>query len=51
MQPVIFTILTDKKLRNTRGIELELDRQFTVGVPWFNKSHVDLPTIKIDIAS
>jgi hypothetical protein len=49
MQQTIFAILTNKEIRNPRIVELELDKEFTAGVPWLDSSQVELPNTKIDV--
>lgn len=49
MQQTIFAILTNKKMRKNRVVKKALDMEFTVGVPWFNKNHIEQPAIKLDI--
>lgn len=45
MQKTIFTILTDKYARTTSAVEASLDKDFSVGAPWFNKSTDELASI------
>jgi len=49
MQQTIFSILTNKKTRTSSVVEKALDKEFTVGIPWFDKTAVELPTTKIDV--
>jgi hypothetical protein len=51
MQQVIFSILTNKKTRNSRVVKVALDKEFTAGIPWFDKSIAELPVAKTHTAS
>jgi len=46
MQKTIFTILTNKDARRAEVIEANLDKEFSVGAPWFNKSTGDFTDIE-----
>jgi hypothetical protein len=37
MKETIFTILTNKRARNTTIVTASLDKEFAVGAPWFSK--------------
>ncbi|MEK7152648.1 MAG: hypothetical protein AAB834_01765 [Patescibacteria group bacterium] len=50
MQKTIFAILTNQQVRNTRIVEMILDQEFTVGAPWFDKTQVEFPGTKTDVA-
>jgi hypothetical protein len=51
MQQTIFTILTNKQARDIRVVEKTLDREFAVGVPWFDKARTELLCAKCHVAS
>jgi len=48
MQETLFAILTDEKARTACAVETKLDQTFTVGVPWFDRGHLDLLHYLID---
>jgi len=37
MQKTIFALLTNKQARSAKAIEVSLNKEFTVGAPWFDK--------------